>query len=555
VLVDGRPTREPIYGQTHIDPDFVVPMEAVERVEVVRGPGSALYGSNAVFGVINVVTKDAADLPGRGQVRVQGGTKETGRVAGLLGHKPGAGNLLGEWDVIGAASAFTTEGDDEIRYDGVNDAARNFGKIEGFDHEDAESAFVKARRGDLTLQFDYARRQKDNRSATYLTSFFDPGDMVEKRANFTARYDRRVGDDRSLHAMAYVGYYLYEQNYQYDDDGNGRAYRYFTEGESTWVGGEVHYDWQASKAFHLTLGAEGTQTLSTRQNDRDTVDGDLLDVEASFNSWGVFAEGELKLTDGLTLTGGLRLDHVQRVGTLLSPRAALVATPSREDTVKLLYGRAFRAPNLYEMFYAAPGTNVGNTDLDPEIVDTYEVVWEHDFRNGFRTSANYYYWVMTDALGDFAAPGGELQTRNVGNIYAQGVEFEVQRRWEDGARARAYATLGRAVRDGEQLTHSPEWVLGTSVAVPVFNRKTFLAVEPQVVGPMRTDFGASTNPTFVTNLVLTSRDVFEGVDVQVGVYNLFGDAARLPRNSPFDHSQPSLNYPEPLFLASLTYRF
>src|SRR5438105_2078104 len=49
VLVDGRPTREPLYGQTHLDQDFVVPMEAIKRVEVVRGPGSALYGSNAVF--------------------------------------------------------------------------------------------------------------------------------------------------------------------------------------------------------------------------------------------------------------------------------------------------------------------------------------------------------------------------------------------------------------------------------------------------------------------------------------------------------------------------
>ena len=58
VLVDGRPTREVIYSQTHLDRDFVVPMEAVKRVEVVRGPGSALYGSNAVFGVVDVVTKD-----------------------------------------------------------------------------------------------------------------------------------------------------------------------------------------------------------------------------------------------------------------------------------------------------------------------------------------------------------------------------------------------------------------------------------------------------------------------------------------------------------------
>ncbi len=64
VLVDGRPTREIIFDQTHLDQDFVVPMEAVQRVEVIRGPGSALYGSDAVFGVVDVVTKDGADING-----------------------------------------------------------------------------------------------------------------------------------------------------------------------------------------------------------------------------------------------------------------------------------------------------------------------------------------------------------------------------------------------------------------------------------------------------------------------------------------------------------
>ncbi len=64
VAVDGRPTNELIFGQSHLDRDFVVPMEAVKQIEVVRGPGSALYGTNAVFGVVNVVTKDGADVNG-----------------------------------------------------------------------------------------------------------------------------------------------------------------------------------------------------------------------------------------------------------------------------------------------------------------------------------------------------------------------------------------------------------------------------------------------------------------------------------------------------------
>jgi len=86
VLEDGRPTNELIYGQSHLDQDFVVPMEAVKQVEIIRGPGSALYGSGAVFGVLNVVTKTGEDINGI-EAKVEGGSGSTGHVNVLMGKK------------------------------------------------------------------------------------------------------------------------------------------------------------------------------------------------------------------------------------------------------------------------------------------------------------------------------------------------------------------------------------------------------------------------------------------------------------------------------------
>ncbi len=157
VLVDDRPTRENIYGQTHLDQDFVVPLEAVKQIEVVRGPGSALYGTNAVFGVINVVTKSGADVDGV-QARFEGGSQDTGRASVLFGTK-----TRDDWDILAVVSGYTSQGDNDIIYDGIHDPGLNFGHIQNSDYEGTEAAFVKVKKGEFTAEFDFENRLKDNR--------------------------------------------------------------------------------------------------------------------------------------------------------------------------------------------------------------------------------------------------------------------------------------------------------------------------------------------------------------------------------------------------------
>ena len=549
VLVDGRPTRDVIYGQTNLDQDFVVPMEAVKRVEIIRGPGSALYGGNAVFSTVDVITKTGAEVNGA-QIKLQGGTQDTGRASVLLGTV-----LPGGWDVIGNFTGYTSQGDNHIHYPGVTDAAHNFGNIDNSDYEGVESGWVKARNGDWTIELDTASRYKDNRAATYLTSFVDPGSMHEERGNASVRYDHEVAENQSVHAMAYYGHYRYLQSYRFDDDGNGNPYWYTTQGQSDWLGQEFHYDWQATESLHLLAGADATQALDAQQRDHDTISGSLLDVESSYNAWGLFAEAEYKATSWLTFTGGVRLDDVQRIGLSVSPRFALILTPTVQDTVKLLYGSAFRAPNLYEMYYAAPGTNTPNPSLRPEGCDTYEVVWERQWGDGWSTSVDPYIWTMSHTLGDATLPDNSIQIQNVGASRAYGIEGEIQKKWDNGARLRAYGSLGLADHEGETLTHSPAWIIGAAWSIPVINARTFLSVDPQIVGPMKSDLDQYTNPSFITNVVLTSKDVVKGVDLQLGVYNLFSEFARLPRNDESDHYQPTLDYPHTQFLFSVTLRF
>lgn len=549
VTVDGRPTNDMIYGQSHLDRDFVVPMEAVNQIEVVRGPGSALYGTNAVFSVINVVTKSGEDVDGT-QVRLEGGTQDTGRASVLFGEL-----LPGDWDVLACVTAYDSQGDRDIIYDGVHDAAHDYGHIKNADAEGVGSAFIKVHKGDLTATFDYETRGKDNDAATYLTSFSDPGKMREQRGNVTLKYDHEIQPGESVHGMLYYGHYGYEQDWIYSADLPTPQYRYTTTGYDDWLGEEVHYDWQANEKLHLLAGADGRQSLFTHQRDYDSIDGTVFDQNASVNYWGIFTEAEYKLADWISITGGARMDHEQRIGTNASPRAAAVLSPTKDDVVKLLYGRAFRIPNLYELLYYSPGSNTPNPYLKPEIIDTYEAVWERKLADGWRATLDGYVWKMKDAMENYTYPDGSLQTRNGRTLWAHGVEVEADRNLGSHALFRAYATYTRAEHDGDRLLDSPEWIVGGSLIVPIWKSHTFLSVNPQIVGQMKTDLGTETAPTYLTNIVITSKDFIPGWDVQAGVYNLFSNAARLPRDGPFNQIQPTLNYPDTSYLVSLTHRF
>lgn len=550
VTVDGRPTNDLIYGQTHLDRDFVAPVEVMKQVEVVRGPGSSLYGTNAVFGVINVVTKDGADVNGL-QVKAEGGTLETGRISAVYGQV-----LPGGWDVIGAVTGYSSRGANDIIYNGVNDAAHNFGHIEGADYEGVYSLFLKVKKGDLTASFDYESREKGNRSATYDVSFFDPGTMHENRGNVTLKYDHEVTAGQSIHAMVYWSHYGYDQNWLYAPMPPTPGLYYTSFGVDEWVGEEVYYDWQITKKLRILAGSNARQSIFTHQHDFDSMNPNVLNIPASTNNWGLFVEAEYKLADPLTLTLGGRVDDTQRTGYTFSPRAAVILTPDKPDTIKLLYGRAFRQPNLYEQLYSSgPGGNTPNPFLKPEIADTYEAVWERELNDGWRTSVNGFLWQMKDAMEDYTYPDGSLQTRNGDNIWAHGVEAEIGRKWENGASVRAYGTYTRAERSGMRVPDSPEWILGLAIVWPIYKNNTFISVQPQFVGDMKNDLGQYIQATYITNIVLTSRDILPNTDFQAGVYNLFADRARLPRDGPFNQIQTTLDYPPMSFLFSLTYHF
>jgi iron complex outermembrane receptor protein len=504
-----------------------------------------------MFGVVNVVTKDGADVNGLIE-KTEIGSNETIHQNVLWGEQFKDG-----WDVIADVDGFSSAGNQDIIYDGITSADENFGHIRSSDDQYAYNGFLKVKNGPFTFEVDSSQRMKDDSAATYLTSFFNPGYLQEQQTNATLRLDHDFSNGVELHAMVYETHYASRLSSPYDTTQVAIPYTYYTNANDDFLGEQFHLGWQINSKLHLLAGADATEAISTRQDDSNTLSGAVLNVPASYSGYGLFAEGTDQVTSWLSFTAGGRFDEVQRVGTHLSPRLAAILTPTRQDTLKALYGSAFRSPTLSDLLYQTPPPSgvIANPRLKPETIDTYELAWERAYDNGWKSSVNTFLWNMDNQITTVSLADGSTQQRNVSGLTTEGIELEAGKTWDSGGSFRAYATYDRAFQGGSTLVHSPSWITGAAVAIPILRSQTFLTIEPQVVGQQKNDLGEYTPPTFLTNIVFTSRDFYKGWTFQAGVYNLFGNFARYPREGPFNEVETSINGPVPEALVSLSCRF
>jgi hypothetical protein len=140
-----------------------------------------------------------------------------------------------------------------------------------------------------------------------------------------------------------------------------------------------------------------------------------------------YAQDEIHLRQDLILNLGLRYDHYSLFGGTTNPRAALIYNPWEKTTFKFLYGQSFRAPNLFELFYNAPG-NEANPFLRPETVKTMELVWEQYFHNHFRITASGFYYPIRRLINQQVDPAnGNVLFANAGSLDLRGLDFALSR--------------------------------------------------------------------------------------------------------------------------------
>ncbi len=543
LLVDGHRMNDPIYDSAQVGTEALLDVDLIERVEFVRGPGSSIYGSNAFFGVISVVTRRGRDVNGV-EASTSGGSYDTYSGRLTIGKQLDCG-----LEYLFSATMYASEGPDRLFYKEYDSPLTNRGIALHQDGDKYWSALGKVSYGDFSLQGGYVTRDKNVPTGSYGSVFNTSHPQMDSRGYVELRYTHEMVDGWSLNSRVTYDFYDYHEASILDRE------RIQDTAQARWWSAEIGASRKFFDCLHLSLGAELRQTNDLHQN--EFVERPFrsdLNLKSSQMVVGTYLDSRWELCKSLSLSGGLRWDHYNTFGDTVNPRAALVWQPSEKTTLKLLFGDAFRAPNAYQLNYNALDQRA-NPDLQPETIRSYEIVAEEYFNNHWRGKVSLFRNEIKGLIDTVTEPGGFYKFDNNGNATVNGAEAEIEGSWKNGMLLRASYTRQQATggQTGGWLVNSPEDMVKAQLSVPLFTDKLSASLEVLYASKRLTLAGNRTPDAWLLNLTLLSAKIVPNLEFSASIYNLLGREFSVPGGE--EHLQDAIKQDGRTFRVKLTYRF
>lgn len=551
LLIDGHRINDPLYDMATIEQSLPLDVRSIERIEVVKGPGSALWGTNALLAVINIITRTGRDMEG-------------GRAA--AGYQSyGGSNLYLEYgeshengfEIAAAVSTTSTNGQESIYFPEFDDPSTNNGVAQGLDGEKASKGYISASYKGLDLLYISGTRKKDIPTAPWDAYFNYPGTFtVDERSLMEISYKKNINPDRNgnLLLRVYKDHYYYYGDYIYDY-GLEEPVIYSDMAESNWCGAEVCYSQDLSPKLSATFGAEYVNVYQIVQEGYD-VDPyyEYCNLSSSFTQRSFYIQADFEILDNLKLTAGTRLDNYSTFGSNWSPRAAVVYCPSQKTSLKLLYGNAFRAPNEYERTYTSVGGPIANYDLEPEHIETTEIVWEQRMGKNSRLVTSLFHFCLDDIITQVELPEGDLQFQNLDSIESSGVEISFEAKTDSGQTGYMgiSATDVRDKATESSISNSPQFTAVGGISMPLNSRRMYISPEVQYVGN-RTTLLEETCPGYaVVNLTIGTNNPADCFNYTLSVHNLFDTQVYVPGS--YEHAMDLIPQDGRTFNLQASYR-
>jgi outer membrane receptor for ferrienterochelin and colicins len=407
LLIDGVPIRENYYG--HFDIESGMRLDNVERIEIINGPGSVLYGANAFAGVISVTTRN------RGREL----SLETAIQKGY-GYHGKAPESTGEAAHEKHSSAYLLSAQTDAR---INESTRLY----GFAQVGQGKPFNPERDHERGNPYDHAVHERkqffmgklffDGLTLTASDNMTDIPDIhgkhfkdyqhVHRPQYLALSYNEAFGNDARLNAQIWYENYDYDElKTEYEDDGSGLV-KENQEGfiHTRMYGLDLDYTTNPAPGHQLTAGVAWLHDESIdRIREHNDVDGwgvwdYALDRDVARDTVGVFAQDHWKITEAVSLTTGARYDYLSDFDDQLSLRLGITGNLDGGYYGKLLLGSAYRTPNYRE--YVKSG--VENPSIKPERLITTELqlgkaFWEGD------VNLTLYYNIYNDFINDLLVP-------------------------------------------------------------------------------------------------------------------------------------------------------
>ena len=526
VLINGHKMTENIFDMNlWFGQDFPLDMSLVERIEIVRGPSSALYGSNGIFATINVITKRLNESDPLA-VRM-----ETGSLGEKKLQVSGAFELPRGVHLLLSASAFNNSGPDALYFPELDAPQTNNGRAVRMENEKGFHLFADVTWKNWEFLYVQGDRVQIQPISWGATIFNDRGTRAEESLGFVdLSYTRHFNGDKVLRWRTFYDAYRYRGIYRRDEEGEVEDDRERDYGD--WIGSELTWRFPFLGPGALTVGAEAKADLRTMQNvfDVQPVQWQRLNVDQRDKYAGLFLQQEWAFGPRWKLNVGGRFDASAYRQNSFSPRAALIFQPSPRSTYKFLFGRAFRNPSAYEMFFDDAGISaVANPLLKPEKATTYEVVYERGWNRDWKTSLSLYRYNLSDVISGTYTSEGLWQYVNTDQIHASGVEAEVSGRLFSTLDVLASIALQRATAsDRNGLPNSPGTLGKLRVSLPIMKRRFALSSGMMYMSERRTNAQAEVPGVFLPDVTLSSSKLFHDFSFSCGIRNIFNQSYRDP---------------------------
>ena len=482
MLVNGIPINDAFLGNR----DFVwggVPIQNIARIEVIRGPGSALYGANAFAGVINVITKTAADITGTGYgARI--GSSDTheawlqhgGKMGPLdaafyigAGHTDGANKVIDADAQTGLDKIFGTRvslapGHEQLMRDSLDiqlDIAYDLWRLRaGYQSQETGTgvglansldpdARVRARRwsADLTysdpnlfhnwdITAQISVKDVNELSASPSTVLFPPGAFA---GAFPSGVIGNPGHAERDSQFSLSGFYTGFDKHRIR---LGAGYLI-----------DNLYRTSESKNFKIVAApGVGVEFVPLASVIDVSGTGDVYLTPHKRTVSYVFAQDEWTLAKDWTLTSGVRQDRYSDSGSTVNPRLALVWDAAYNFSIKALYGTAFRAPSFTEQYSINNPVTIGNPNLKPETIATRELSFSWQPTQTLQTNLSLFYYRMHNIIQFVpnADPSTGSTAQNTGDQTGRGLELEAT--WD--------ATRNLRFSGSYSLQHSTDQIFG-----------------------------------------------------------------------------------------------
>ena len=558
VLVDGMPTNDNWLWSSYVGYDLRTDLEDVERIEVVRGPGSILYGTGAFSGVINLVMS-GADAPdgrevgvsvaddgvARARARItQHFSKDSGVWTSFaFGHSAGRDIYVPEYVPDGPPS--------------VNGTARG---VDGFQVGTISGRiWWKA----LSAQWSFNSHDKQLPGAQFDTLFGDARThQSDTRAFLEAKLEPKINDQFESLTRAHANVYAYRSAFPRSPVDGGVEHDTF---DGQWVGVEQRFVFKPIPMVRLTAGGELQDHIKAHETSNDE-HGTIIDDDHPFTLIAGYGVADVTPTPAVKLSAGARFDSYSTFGSSLNPRFAVILKPYEGGNIKLLFGKAFRAPSIYELFNVS-GSSGGqrqSSGLKPENLYSAEVEYSHRFSRNVVGLVSVYANYIENLIALRNLPGAT----NAVPSYAYdntpdpvgtfGGEVELRREWKEGWMVSASYSLqqSRYLRSGSlgdfisfrrspalrEVPNSPNHLAAIKGGVPIIGRALMLMNRLTLDGgrydrndretldspPQR-----ETPPSLLWDVVLSGAEPRWGLTYAFGVYNAFDTRWEVPISTEF----------------------